>query len=222
MKPRRARADDRLYIVGVTGGIASGKSTLVELLAGAMPSVVVDADALGHGILQRPDVARALEAEFGSDVLDEEGNVQRSVLGPRAFASPERLAVLDEITRPPLLALVESVLSGCAERAFEGLVVLDAALLVEWDKGPWCDRVVAVIADPARRVERLVRRTGLPRPEAERRVAAQLPDAARGEYADDLIANDGTIEEFRAASGRLAGRIAADARSALAARVRLG
>jgi dephospho-CoA kinase len=222
VKTRRAGADDRLYIVGVTGGIASGKSTLVEILAGAMPSVVVDADALGHGVLQRPDVARALAEEFGADVLDEEGNVQRTVLGPRAFASPERLAALDEITRPPLLALVESVLAGCAERAFEGLVVLDAALLVEWDKGEWCDRVVAVTVDPSLRVQRLVRRTGLPRPEAERRVAAQLPDAARAAYADEVIANDGTLEEFRAASGRLAERIAADARSALAARVRLG
>jgi len=104
---RREHPVDGLYVVGVTGGIASGKSTLVPRIAGVLPSVVVDADHLGHAVLERPEVKDALAAEFGADALDEAGRVRRDVVGARAFGSPEKLAALDRITRPPLLERVE-------------------------------------------------------------------------------------------------------------------
>jgi len=218
---RRAAPRDGLYVVGVTGGIASGKSTFVRHLAAAMPSVVVDADHLGHGVLDRAEVAAQLVRAFGDDVVDEEGRVRRAVLGPRAFATPERLATLNRIVQPPLTEAVERELAKLA-REFEGLAILDAALLVEWDKGSWCDFVVAVTADPRVRVERLVRRTGLARAEAERRVDAQLPDGARAAYADATLDNAGTLEEFEAACRACARAIAAQASAALAARGPVG
>ncbi|MEP7028928.1 MAG: dephospho-CoA kinase [Candidatus Eisenbacteria bacterium] len=218
MNARRERPTDGLYIVGVTGGIGSGKSTLVPLLVAAMPSERVDADRLGHAVLEQPAVAHALAAEFGADVLDGGGRVQRAVVGARAFAAPARLAALDAITRPPLLALVEATLREHAERGFVGQVVLDAALLVEWDRGSWCDHVIAVVADPAARARRLIARTGLDEAAAARRIAAQRPDAARAADADDAIANDGTIEEFLERGAALAARVAGLARAALAAR----
>ena len=96
---RRRAPGDGLYVVGVTGGIASGKSTFVRHLAETMPSVVVDADRLGHGVLDRPEIKDQLVRAFGDDVRDATGAVNRAVLGPRAFATPERLATLNRIVR---------------------------------------------------------------------------------------------------------------------------
>ena len=221
MSGRRVAPRDGLYVVGVTGGVASGKSTFVRHLAAAMPSVVVDADRVGHGVLDRAEIAGQLVRAFGEDVLDEEGRVRRAVLGPRAFATPERLATLNHIVQGPLTGAVEEELARLAG-TFHGLVILDAALLVEWDKGSWCDFVVAVTADPRERVERLVLRTGLGRAEAERRVDAQLPDGTRAAYADATLENAGTLAEFEAASRECARAIAARALAALAAREPVG
>ena len=221
MSGRRADPRDGLYVVGVTGGVASGKSTFVRHLAEAMPAVVVDADRLGHGVLDLPGIAPQLVGAFGEDVLDADGRVQRGVLGPRAFATPERLATLNRIVQGPLTDAVERELARLSA-TFAGLAILDAALLVEWDKGSWCDYVVAVLADPRVRVERLVARTGLARAEAERRVDAQLPDGARAAYADATLENAGTLAEFEARSRDCARALAARAAAALAARGPVG
>ena len=218
MSRRRANPRDRLFIVGVTGGIASGKTTFVGILAGVMPSVVIDADRTGHGVLDRPEVLARIVRAFGEDVLGADGRVSRAVLGPRAFSTPERLETLNHIVQGPLTDEVERALARAGEGGFEGLVVLDAALLVEWDKGSWCDHVVAVVADPRVRIARLVARTGLAQGEAERRVLAQLPDGARAAYADEVLENAGTLAEFEEAGRACAGRIAARAAAALAAR----
>jgi len=214
---RRAHPHDRLYVVGVTGGVASGKSTFVRVLAERAPCVVLEADRLGHAVLADPRVAQALARAFGADVLDGAGAVLRPVLGPRAFATPDRLAALNAIVHPPLLALAQKELATLAASGFEGLCALDAALLVEWDAGSWCDRVVAVLADPVRQVEFLVARAGLERADAERRVALQLPNAARARYADDVLANTGTLAAFVAECAVLAAALAARARADLAA-----
>jgi dephospho-CoA kinase len=230
-RPRRVRATgDRLYVVGVTGGVASGKSTLVAELraasgagsgsgsgsgsgagAGAGPSVVVvDADRLGHAILARPAIARALAEAFGADILDPAtGAVRRDVLGPRAFADDASLARLDAIVRPPLVDELDRILSAHVTQAGAPgsparLVVLDAALLVEWDAGDRCDEVVAVIARPGTQVERLVRTRGKTEEEAKAIVARQLPAAARAAYADVVIENDSSLEEFRSEASRVA------------------
>jgi dephospho-CoA kinase len=217
---RRDAPRDGGYVVGVTGGIASGKSTFARILARAAPSVLVDADRLGHEVLVRPEIAQALARAFGDDVLDPAGRVLRPVLGPRAFASRERLAALDAIVAPPLTALVAKTIDDAA-RDESRLVVLDAALLVEWDKGAWCDRVVAVTCDRDVRVARLVARTGLPRTEAARRVDLQLPDAARAAYADEVLVNEGTLAEFEREAEARARGVFERARAALADRGRV-
>jgi dephospho-CoA kinase len=214
---RRAAPDDGLYVVGVTGGIASGKTTFVRILAETMPSRVIDADRVGHDVLDRAEIAEQLVRAFGDDVRGADGRIARAVLGPRAFATPERLETLNRIVQEPLTAEVERTIAGAA-REFTGLAILDAALLVEWDKGSWCDRVVAVVADPRVRIDRLVARTGLARGEAERRVLAQLPDGARAAYADETLENTGSLADFEQAGRACARGIAERARSALAAR----
>jgi dephospho-CoA kinase len=215
---RRGRGDDRAYIVGVTGGAASGKTTFVELLAAGGPSRVIDADRLGHAILRRVEVARALAREFGDDVLDAQGAVRRPVLGPRAFATPESLSRLNAIVHPPLLAELDLVLAAHGRTPFAGLVILDAALLVEWDAGDRCDEVVAVLAKPATQVARLMRDRGHSEDEANAIVQRQLPGEVRAAYADIVIENDGTLQEFIAVARAAAGAIRARAAAALGSR----
>jgi dephospho-CoA kinase len=132
--------------------------------------------------------------------------VRRDVLGPRAFTDEASLARLDAIVRPPLVAELDRILDAHAKApAPDGrIVVIDAALLVEWDAGDRCDEVVAVIAVPEVQVERLVRTRGTSEDEARAIVARQLPAAARAAYADVVLENDGTMEEFAAAARRIA------------------
>ena len=203
-KRRRMRAPgDTLYVVGVTGGVAAGKSTLVALLksAGGPGTFVIDADKLGHAILARPPIARELADAFGSDVLDSMGHVRREVLGPRAFADDASLARLDAIVRPPLIVELDKILAAHARRPAPAsgggrLAILDAALIVEWDAGDRCDEVVAVVAKPETQVERLMRTRGKSEEEAKAIVARQLPAATRAAYADHVIENDGPLDSF--------------------------
>jgi len=218
---RRARGPgDPFYVVGVTGGVASGKTTLVALLkaAGGPGTFVIDADKLGHAILARPAVARELADAFGSDILDTTtGHVKRDVLGPRAFADDASLARLDAIVRPPLIVELDRILAAYAAAPAPAagggrLVILDAALLVEWDAGDRCDEVVAVIARPETQVERLMKTRGKTETEARAIVARQLAASARAAYADHVIENDGTPEDFVERARRLAAEIAGVAR----------
>ena len=210
-RPRRPAGDDGAYVVGVTGGVASGKTTFVDVLAAGGGARVIDADRLGHAILRRGDVARALAEAFCADVLDAQGAVQRDVLGPRAFASPEALAQLNAIVHPPLISELDRILAAYTRTQYRGLVLLDAALLGEWDGGDRCDEVVAVIARPETQVARLVRDRGRTPEEARAIVERQLPAAVRAAYADVVIENDGTREEFMAKARAVAGEIRARA-----------
>ena len=139
--------------------------------------------------------------------------VRRDVLGPRAFATPEALASLNAIVHPPLLVELDKILAAhaLASAGAGRLVVLDAALLVEWDAGDRCDEVVAVIARPETQVARLVRDRGRGEDEARAIVARQFPAEARAAYADFVIENDERREEFVDRTRALAAEIRARA-----------
>jgi dephospho-CoA kinase len=216
---RRTQPTDRAYVVGVTGGVASGKTTFVQQLVADGPARVIDADRVGHEVLEEPGVLLALVGAFGDDVLAADGSVVRSALGARAFASDETLQRLNAIVHPPLLARLEKTIAAIAGDAFEGMIVLDAALLVEWDKGAWCDRVVAVLAPPKAQVERLVRERGWSERKAHDLVARQLPNEARAAYADVVLWNDGTRERFEQDAQAASEALWAEARRALALRL---
>jgi dephospho-CoA kinase len=215
---RRTAADDRAYVVGVTGGVASGKSTFVERLVAGGPARVVDADREGHAVLDEPEVAQALVAEFGAEILDGAGRVARGPLGARAFASDAALARLNAIVHPPLLARIARRVGALAE-GFEGVIAIDAALLVEWDAGRWCDRVIAVLASPDTQVERLVRDRGWAAGRARDLVARQLPNDARAAYADAVVWNDGARDAFERAADAESRATWSAARAELAGRL---
>jgi dephospho-CoA kinase len=191
-------------LVGITGKMGSGKSTVAGLFHdwGAR---VISADEIGWLVLEMPEVKRALLDEFGSEILNSRGNVDRKALGRKAFSSRERLEALNGIVHPRLLSLLKKKMQSAREDG--RLVVVDAALIPEWGIEDWFDRVIVVVCPEALKVERLIR-LGMDRAEAEERLRMQMPDAERAEVGDHVIENAGTLEDLSTEARKLFDSIA--------------
>lgn len=192
-------AGGRLLIVGLTGGIASGKSEVDrELERLGLP--VVDADALARQVVEPgTPTYETLVRQFGDCVLDEHRCVDRAALASIVFGDEEKLVLLNSITHP---AIFQEMMRRVAERA-ETLgdgevpaIVLDAALIVDAGVTGVFDLIVVVIADEETRVRRMTSERGMAEAEARGRIAAQAPDSERQATADIVIENDSTIEEL--------------------------
>jgi len=186
--------------VGLTGGLASGKSTVARRMA-ELGCRVVDADRLVAELYAPGGAgAAAVEALFGPDLLDPSGAVDRPRLAERVFSDPEARARLETAIHP----LVRRRFEELAAEADEDVVVLEATLLVEAGYGPSFDLVVTVEADPETRVARAVAR-GLPEPDARARLAAQGDGSRRLAAADRVLPNKGTLDELLARTDELVG-----------------
>jgi dephospho-CoA kinase len=185
----------RFLLVGLTGSIATGKSTVSAMFAheGAR---VIDADLLSREVVMpgQPAYARIVE-EFGSQLVLDDGSLDRKALGAIVFADPARRKRLEEITHPAIGARQQRILSLLDEESFEGVVLWDAALLFESGGVAKMDRVVVVFADPEIEVRRLMERDGLREADARARIASQMPIAEKAKLADHVIDNSGTREE---------------------------
>ncbi len=185
----------RFLLVGLTGSIATGKSTVSAMFAheGAR---VIDADLLSREVVMpgQPAYARIVE-EFGSQLVQDDGSLDRKALGAIVFADPARRKRLEEITHPAIGARQQRILSLLDEESFEGVVLWDAALLFESGGVAKMDRVVVVFADPEIEVRRLMERDGLREADARARIASQMPIAEKAKLADHVIDNSGTREE---------------------------
>lgn len=190
-----------MHLVGLTGGIGSGKSTVAARLADH-GIVVVDADRLAREVVEPGEpVLAALAERFGADVLDGQGRLDRALLAERAFADAEGKAALDAITHPAIAERLRSRLDAL-EAAGEPVAVLDHPLLVETGSVALVDTVVVVEADPELRVSRLVER-GLDEADARARLAAQADDDTRRRHADHVLHNDGDLPTLHAAVDEL-------------------
>jgi dephospho-CoA kinase len=190
-------------IVGLTGGIGSGKSTVAELLA-ELGAVVIDADAIVHE-LQAPGspVLAELADAFGDDILGASGALDRAALRAIAFRDDEARARLGAIMHPKVGAEMARRLA--AARAAEAeVVVLDIPLLFEGRKAGTgsaaqlgVDATLVVYVPEEVQIERQMRRDGCDRGQAERRIRAQLPIEAKKQLADFVIDNSGTPEQTK-------------------------
>jgi dephospho-CoA kinase len=189
----------RAYLlVGLTGGIASGKSTVSRQLA-ALGCQVIDADVLAREVVApgEPALTAVVEA-FGPDVLQADGTLDRARVAAAIFADPAKRKRLEAITHPAIAARRQEKLDELATRGFDGIVVQDAALLIEVGGHAGVDRLVVVYAEPAVQRERLMRRDGLDAAEAERRIASQMALAAKAALAHYVIDNSDSPEETAA------------------------
>lgn len=190
--------------MGLTGNVASGKTTVADRWRGA-GVMVVDADRLGHAVLEDDsDARRAVVSEFGSGVLDAEGRIDRAALGQAVFSEPGRVESLNAIVHPPLIERLDEALDR-ARSAGVKLAVVDAALVFEFGLADILDVLVLVTAPAELREERLRRRGGMDAERFRRIMESQMPDEEKEPASDYVIVNDGSIEELRAeADGVLA------------------
>jgi dephospho-CoA kinase len=183
-----------LLLVGLTGGLASGKSTLASLLA-RRGAIVVDADELSRRAVApgTPGLARIVDT-FGREVLDASGSLDRAALAAVVFADREKRRVLESIVHPEVFRLLGRVVNGY--RATDAVVVFDAPLIVETGFHEACDLVVVVSSPLEAQVARVVRTREMSEDEARKRIASQAPPAERERHADIVIRNDGTLDQL--------------------------
>ena len=179
-----------MYLVGLTGGIGSGKSSVAaRLTEHGIP--VVDADAVAREIVEPGEEAlSALAARFGDDILTDAGALDRPALARVAFADEGERAALDAIMHP---RIQERITARVGELVAEGhpLVVIDHPLLLETDQTGRFDAIVVVLAPEEVRVRRLVEQRGLDEDDVRARLRAQTDDATRRRHADHVVHNDG-------------------------------
>jgi len=184
-----------MLIIGLTGGIGTGKSEVARLL-GRLGAVVIDADSVGHQVYApHTETWQRVVSEFGQQVLDPEGNVDRKRLGDIVFGDSAQLARLNAITHPVVIEKVRGRLSAL-EHDGVGVVVVEA---IRMDTGlsDLVDEVWAVVADADQVVARVSLRNGLSASEVARRIASQPPVDAVARNADVVVENRGSIEELK-------------------------
>ncbi|MFN3950028.1 dephospho-CoA kinase [Microbacterium sp.] len=184
-------------LLALTGGIASGKSTIAAQLAD-LGAVIVDADAIVREV-QAPGspVLDAIAREFGPDVLRADGSLDRTGLGARVFGHPERLAALNAIVHPAVRAESARRFDEALSREPDAVVVYDVPLLAEARSGDAWDLVVVAHAPAEERVRRLVEQRGLDDADARRRIGSQATDEERLALADVVIDTSDTLDDTR-------------------------
>ena len=191
----------RGLIVGLTGGIACGKTTVAKLLA-ERGAGVINLDEIGHKLLLRgnPVYEQIVEA-FGVEILDESGDISRSKLGKVVFNASKKLHKLNQITHPPIIKQSLSEAHRLAELGADRIVVIDSPLLIEAGLQDMVDIVVVVISDEATQLERIIKRSiEQKRPfkeeDAMARIRSQMPLADKIKYADFIVNNNDSLIEL--------------------------
>merc|ERR1711971_1181480 len=174
------------YLIGLTGGSASGKSSVAKRMSG-LSWGVVDCDKLGHAAYTPGTVAfKAIVEEWGQAVVAEDGSINRRALGPIVFADPSALARLNAIVWPEIARMAKEKADSLWKEGKQ-VVVLDAAVLLEADWQKFCHEVWVCVVPQEEAVTRIMDRDGKSRQEAERRVASQLSNAERVSRASTVL-----------------------------------
>lgn len=182
-------------VIGIIGGIGSGKSLVASML-GEFGCEVIDADRIGHALLERPEIIAALRRRFGDDIVGPDGRVDRHTLGHRAFADGDAHAALNAIMHPPLRAeLVRRVEAFRAGRA--PAAVIDAALLLETDWHELCDVLVFVEAPAKLRRERLAAVRGWSAERLAQREICQKPLDFKRHSSHHVLENNSSVSHLR-------------------------
>lgn len=180
-------------LVGLTGGIATGKSTVAAMFR-ALGCEVIDADQLAREVVEPGEPAlEEIVAEFGPGILQADGRLDRGALGALVFGDPVRRRRLEAITHPRIRQRLAQRLAALAAAGFRGVVIFDAPLLVETGAAAMMDRLVVVVADEATQLARLMARDGLSREQARERLRSQLPLAEKVRHAHYVIDNSGDL-----------------------------
>jgi dephospho-CoA kinase len=181
-------------IIGITGNIATGKSTVMRFL-GELGAELIDADRVYHELIE-PGLPLwdSIRAHFGDAILREDRSIDRRVLGGIVFNNPEKLRELEGLTHAAVRAEIVRRLDTTTSET----VAIDAIKLVESKISERCDSLWVVVCDPAIQLERLMTRNGFSRQDALARIKAQPPIDPKVAIADEVIDNSGSVDETQA------------------------
>ena len=182
-----------MLTIGLTGGIASGKSTVSRRLR-ELGATVIDADAIARSLQEpgQPGLQR-IAGEFGPSVLTPDGRLDRAALGTLVFADPDARQRLNAIMHPLVREEAERLAAAAGE---ESVVVEDIPLLVETGQHGRFDLVLTVQAPSEQRVRRMVEDRGMPEADARARIAAQATDEQRAAVSSGVLVNDGSVQQL--------------------------
>ena len=189
--------ESECMVIGLTGGIASGKSTVSGFFA-RCGAVVVDADAIAHRVMARGMPAwQAVVDHFGEAILDGRGGIDRERLGEVVFNDVRQKERLEVIVHPFVFEAMAREVAAAEKRQPGVLVVLDVPLLLETGMREGLDEIVVVYVPESVQIQRLTARDGLTEPQARARVAAQMPIEQKRQLADVVIDNTGSLDKTR-------------------------
>lgn len=203
----------RFLLVGLTGGIATGKSTVTDAFR-RLGCEIIDADVLAREVVAPGEPALAeIAREFGPDVLQPDGALDRKRLGAIVFADAERRRRLEAITHPAIRARLMARLAALMERGFDGIAIFDAPVMIESGNYKTMDRLVVVLTDEPTQRARLTARDAIDEGEAARKIASQMPVADKARLADYVIDNSGDRAATEAQVRRVHAALLADLRA---------
>jgi dephospho-CoA kinase len=185
----------RKLLVGLVGGIGSGKSSVAAVLQ-QYGGRIIDADQLGHQALCQPAIHAAIVQRWGNAVLDDRGAINRRQLAEVVFTHPEERKALEALVHP----WIGQAIRAAAEKALHDpscrFVVLDAAIMLEAGWSKVCDKLIYVQSPPEQRLQRVARQRGWTAQDMQKRELAQLPLTEKAARADHILENTGSFEEL--------------------------
>ncbi len=182
------------FVLGLTGGTGSGKTTIANYLK-TLGAEIIDADQVAREVVLPNTVGlRRLSQNFGTDILKVDGSLDRKKLGKMVFSDENKLTLLNQIMQPLIL---QNILEHLVQAKAAKLVVLDAPLLLEQHYQKYCDAVMVVQTSPQVQLKRIMARDHLTLNDAQKRIASQMAPDKRVELADVVIDSSKTVEETR-------------------------
>ncbi len=183
-------------VIGLTGGIASGKSTVLRIFK-RMGAVIIDADLLARKAVEPGTPGwHAIKARWGKKVFHKNGRLDRAALGAIVFKNPAERAALNAIVHPEVFRMEKEQIAAHRRRNKNAVIVVDAAVMLESGSQKWKDAVVVVAADEKEQLARLMGK-GMKKADALARMRAQMPLREKREMADYVVENNGSLAECR-------------------------
>ncbi len=186
-----------MLIVGLTGGVASGKTALSQVLK-EEGAYIIDADQIARELVQPQQPAwNELVRTFGKEILQEDGSIHRKKLADKVFADPEKRKLLNKILHPRIKEEMDRRTREIGQKDPEAIVVIDAPLIVELGDHREMDKLIVVTSTQTQQIERLKERDGINPEEALRILSSQMPVEEKVKLADYVIRNEGSLEETK-------------------------
>jgi dephospho-CoA kinase len=198
-----------MLLIGITGGIACGKTEVCKVFQ-KKGAIILSGDEIGKEVVEKnKKVLKELVQTFGEEILNKKRSLNRRKLGEIAFASKEAKEKLNKIMHPYLLRDLRQRIESLKKNNYEGVMVIDAALIVEWGLQEELDYLIFVESKKEDKIKRLQKQKSYSRKEALDRIKSQLPEIAKKKSADFVIRNDKGLNELREKAERIFNRLIA-------------